>query len=369
MDLPRQNRKPWTRPAALAIAVAAAAVCGCCSSGYGPSPYGPYGGGVPPYYNQPGGFAPQPQPYGGQIAPQPLPGTLPGGTNLGPPSGGVPPLSAPGGGYDFPGGEFDDGFNDGFDDVDDLDAPTYNGGFGTTPTGGTGGASGAPDSGGPYYEERSGFGTTPTGGGDLPPAVDEYSPDAFDLDESPDPNGVDLFEPPPPGTTPNGFQDPLPDDFGSTGPRGRRPGPAARLPYAPARPLLNAAAASSQAAGQVAGQGAGPRRDRAVRPAGAVQPAGVDQTAGPARTVTGVVDHDAATNVWTLTYTMHPDAGDRFGGVLTLIDNGHLAGLEGEQNLIVSVDGRIDPAAGPDALGKPRFRVDSATEKGYYEGR
>ncbi|MFH5804538.1 hypothetical protein [Alienimonas sp. DA493] len=339
------------RSALLALAALAAAICGCHSRYYGPAPYG---GGVPGYYGQPGGYAPPPgaNPYGQpQFAPQPIPGTLPpGGTNLGPPSNGVPALPAPDDNFGFPDGDFDD--------LDD--GPTYDGGFGETPTGGgTGGGSGS-DS--PYYDgDSSGYGQPPTGGGSPVPPIDDY--DTLGVD-SPDPNGVDLFEPPPPGTTPDGFQDPLPEDFGaSVG--GPRPGLAsaapARLPQGAAQPLM----------------GSAPLHDPAVQPAGAAQPApgqpapgqpSAGQAPGPRRTVTGVVSYDPATKVWTLTYSLTPEPSDRFGGALTLIDDGRLAGLENEQNLIVSVDGRLDPAAGPDALGKPRFRVESATEKGYYEG-
>ncbi|QDT15313.1 hypothetical protein [Alienimonas californiensis] len=347
------------RSALLALAATAAAVCGCHSRYYGPSPYG---GNVPGYYGQPGGYAPQ-QPYGQpQFAPQPIPGTLPpGGTNLGAPSNGVPALPAPDPGFSFP----DEG------DFDDVGGPSYNGGFGETPTGGGTGGSGSGGSGSPFYgNDNAGYGQPPTGGGSPVPPIDDY--DTLGVD-SPNPGGVDLFEPPPPGTTPDGFQDPLPEDFG-TSLGGSRPGLAsaapARLPQGNAQPMMAAPTAS-----------AAPLHDPAVQPAGAVQPAPVQpaaaqpapapsaaQPAGPPRTVTGVVSHDAATGVWTLTYSLTPEPSDRFGGALTLIDDGRLAGLESEQNLIVSVNGHLDPAAGPDALGKPRFRVASATEKGYYEG-
>ena len=366
------------RTLALAFAAAAAAVCGCCATPYDQSPYG---GGVPGYYGQPAPYQPQPgaQPYGApqygtpRYVPQPVPGQLPrGGTILGPPSdGGVPALPAPGADDPY-------GFPSDFDNLDDE--PTYDGGFGeydgdgfgNTPTGGA-----PPDSGGPFYDgDNRGFGTTPTGpgsgGGDLPPPVQVY-PDAFD--STPSPGGVqDLDSPPPPGDTPfDGFQDPLPEDISSTGPAdpGRRRGPtvAAPLPPGAARPLLTADQAARQAAARGRGPSA-PQFDPAVRAAGAAQPAGppAARPAGPRRTVTGVVAHDAATNAWTLTYAVRPEPGDRFGGALTLIDDGHLAGWEHERNLIVSVDGRVDPAAGPDATGKPRFRVASATERGYYEG-
>ena len=326
-------RFPARRSLTLAVAIAAAAVCGCCSRGY--APYGA----TPGYYGQPGYGQPQfvPQPgvptYGQpQFTPQPIPGTLPpqGGTILGPPSGGVPALPAPDDGFSFP----DTG------DFEDLGTPD----FGTTPAGGTGGND-------PFYpSETGGYGPTPTGGGDPVPPLEDYDP--LGVDDSPNPGGVQNFEPPPPGDSPfEGFEDPAPGDFNSSTGTGARPGLAAapaRLPNAPARPLLGANA---------------PRHDPSVRPAGAVRAA-----AGPSRTVTGVVDHDAATNAWTLTYSMSPEPTDRFGGALTLLDDGHLAGLEGEKGLIVAVEGRLDPAAGPDALGKPRFRVETATEKGYYEG-
>ena len=80
-----------------------------------------------------------------------------------------------------------------------------------------------------------------------------------------------------------------------------------------------------------------------------------------------MIEHDAAADVWTLTYTLHPKPTDRFGGVLTLADGGRLAGWEGEQGLIVKVSGAVDPSAGTDALGKPKFRVAAAEPLGYHE--
>ncbi|NNJ27370.1 hypothetical protein [Alienimonas chondri] len=353
-SLRRREPGQWNRgrrSVLLAVAAAAAAVSGCCSSAYGPSPYG---GGVPGYYNQPYGASPYgAQPYGQpQFAPQPIPGTIQqqGGTYLGAPSnGGVPALPAPDSGFGFP----DSG------DFDNLGEPTYDGGFGETPTGGSSG----PDSGGPFYDgDNAGYGPPPANGGGTPvPPLDDY--DTLDID-SPNPDGVQDFEPAPPGDSPfEGFQDPAPGDFGSNDPfRENSPGSpspslaaaasaATPLPQTPAQPLL--------------GTNAGGANGRIELRSAAASA----QPAGPSRTVTGVVEHDPATKTWTLTYTMSPDRGDRFGGVLTLLDNGHLAGLEGEKNLIVSVDGRIDPAAGPDALGKPRFRVEAASERGYYEGQ
>ncbi|MEM9703430.1 MAG: hypothetical protein AAF907_13405 [Planctomycetota bacterium] len=322
------------RRASLAVGLTVCAISGCCSAAYGPYPYGtpgyygqPYGGnpyGAPPFGAQPLG---QPQ-----FAPQPIPGTVqPGGTFLGAPSnGGVPALPSPD--SNFPPGDFEE--------LSPSD------GFGDPPLGGS------PDSGSPFYEGGN-YGAPPTGRGSVPPLEDyETNPDAFD---SPDPNGVENFTAPPPGNEPfEGFQDPEPDDFTGSATRPRAGLAATRLPRGPARPLLGSRAA--------------PQFDPFVKPAGAAEPAPTAAADGPIRTVTGVVAHDVATNRWTLTYTMHPKATDRFGGALTLIDNGHLAGLEKEKNLIVSATGRLAQTAAPDALGKPRFAVQSVSERGYYEG-
>ena len=310
---------PRGKAACWLLAAAAAAACGCCSSPYGGygGGYGqPYGGGVPGYYGPPAGgqqFSPQPQ-----YAPQPVPGTVPPGTILGPPSNGggsVPPLSPPSDPYGS-GGGYGDGFGDDFNGEFDTVPPYESGGFGDTPTGG--GTAPPPANGGgdPFYSDGTGgFGNTPTNTDTGVPPLSNYpdSSGGFDGETSPNPagDGFEGFDPPPPGAIPDGFTEPTGEDFG----RNR--------PAAPHAPAALARAATTPLPG-----GPAPTRDPRVRPAAAQARPAEPRPAppGPRREVTGVIEHDAAANVWTLTYTLHPKPTDRFGGVLTLADGGRLAG-------------------------------------------
>lgn len=79
----------------------------------------------------------------------------------------------------------------------------------------------------------------------------------------------------------------------------------------------------------------------------------------------GVVDYDPSARNWHIIFGLPPDPADRFGGSLTLADNGHLA--EFRDNDVVYVEGRVDPAAGRDPLGKPLYRVTIAELIGRYE--
>jgi len=79
----------------------------------------------------------------------------------------------------------------------------------------------------------------------------------------------------------------------------------------------------------------------------------------------GVVDYDPTSRTWHIIYGLTPDPADPYGGSLTLADNGRLA--EFQDNDVVMVEGRPDPAAGRDALNKPVYRVTKAELLGRFE--
>lgn len=79
----------------------------------------------------------------------------------------------------------------------------------------------------------------------------------------------------------------------------------------------------------------------------------------------GVVDYDPASRTWHIIYGLTPDPADPYGGSLTLADNGRLT--EFQDNDVVHVEGRPDPAAGRDPLNKPVYRVTSAELLGRFE--
>lgn len=79
----------------------------------------------------------------------------------------------------------------------------------------------------------------------------------------------------------------------------------------------------------------------------------------------GVIDYDPAQRNWHVIYGLQPDPSDRFGGSLTLADNGHLS--EFQDNDVVLLQGRVDPAAGRDLLNKPLYRVMNAELIGRFE--
>jgi hypothetical protein len=79
----------------------------------------------------------------------------------------------------------------------------------------------------------------------------------------------------------------------------------------------------------------------------------------------GVVDFDPHQNTWNIIYGLTPDSSDKFGGSLILIDDGQLADFK--DNDVVLVEGRLDPRAGQDLLGKPYYRVSRAELLGRFE--
>lgn len=83
------------------------------------------------------------------------------------------------------------------------------------------------------------------------------------------------------------------------------------------------------------------------------------------RWLRGVVDYDPAKKDWQIIYGLSPEASDKFGGSLTLLDEGRLADFQNDD--VVLVEGRIDPDAGRDVLGKPLYRVTRAELIGRFE--
>jgi hypothetical protein len=83
------------------------------------------------------------------------------------------------------------------------------------------------------------------------------------------------------------------------------------------------------------------------------------------RWLRGVVDYDPNGRNWNIIYGLPPDPHDEFGGSLTLADGAELRDLR--NNDVVLVEGRIDPSAGQDVLGKPLYRVTRAELVGRYE--
>ena len=359
----------------LAFAAAAVGAYGCCSS-----PYRPYGG-APQYYNAPGGYQPAPAGaplYNGQ---SPAPYADPYAVPQQPGGFGQPALPAPGGGFDDGGfgnggfgnggsgnGGFDDGFNDGFNDDGFNDD-----GFETYPEPG-----GSFDETGGFYgeEEAPGFGDTPTDP-NLPPDYDRLdtpdAPDAFDgggFETSP---GTRNVPPPPPGQPlPPGYNDPAPGDFGAAD---RPAGPTASAPdpfiTAPVRPAAHTAPVGFGAAPVDGASAETPAAPPATGAATADAAPAADVRMGYDRRgytwLRGMADFDAETRTWQVIYSLNPTPGDRFGGSLTLSDpRGHLAGWESEP-IVVHVRGGLDRGAGPDALGKPRFRVTRAEPVGFYD--
>ena len=73
------------------------------------------------------------------------------------------------------------------------------------------------------------------------------------------------------------------------------------------------------------------------------------------RWLRGVVDYDAQDDTWNIIYSIDPDASDRFGGSITLVNDPLLAGLE--ENDRVLIQGRVDENS-RDRFGKPQYRVD-----------
>lgn len=69
----------------------------------------------------------------------------------------------------------------------------------------------------------------------------------------------------------------------------------------------------------------------------------------------GVVDYDRSDKSWNIIYSMKPDPTDRYGGSMTLIDNGGLGNLR--DGNVVLVTGSVDTDA-LDRFGKPSYRIE-----------
>jgi len=69
----------------------------------------------------------------------------------------------------------------------------------------------------------------------------------------------------------------------------------------------------------------------------------------------GVVDYDPSDKTWNIIYSMKPDSTDRYGGSMTLIDNGGLGNLR--DGNVVLVNGTVDANA-LDRFGKPSYRIE-----------
>jgi hypothetical protein len=83
------------------------------------------------------------------------------------------------------------------------------------------------------------------------------------------------------------------------------------------------------------------------------------------RWLRGVVDYDPVHKDWHIIYGLAPESADKFGGSLTLAENGQLKELQNDD--VVLVEGRPDPQAGRDVLGKPYYRVTRAELLGRFE--
>jgi hypothetical protein len=69
----------------------------------------------------------------------------------------------------------------------------------------------------------------------------------------------------------------------------------------------------------------------------------------------GIVDFDRRDGSWHIIYSQHPDAHDRFGGAIRLVDTPKLSTLHDGD--IVYVEGRID-SDHRDSRGKPQYRIE-----------
>ena len=69
----------------------------------------------------------------------------------------------------------------------------------------------------------------------------------------------------------------------------------------------------------------------------------------------GVAVRDPQGNGWRMQYSDTPAAGDRFGGMLTLVGNEKIDNLQDDET--IRVQGRIDPSQ-TDRYGKPVYRVE-----------
>lgn len=83
------------------------------------------------------------------------------------------------------------------------------------------------------------------------------------------------------------------------------------------------------------------------------------------RWLRGVVDYDPAKKDWQIIYGLTPEASDKYGGSLTLLDEGQLSDFQNDD--VVLVEGQLDPTAGRDVLGKPLYRVTRAELLGRFE--
>ncbi len=83
------------------------------------------------------------------------------------------------------------------------------------------------------------------------------------------------------------------------------------------------------------------------------------------RWLRGVVDFDPVQKTWHIIYGLTPDSADKYSGSLTLADNGQLADFQ--DNDVVMVEGKLDPQAGQDVLGKPYYHVARAELLGRFE--
>ena len=68
----------------------------------------------------------------------------------------------------------------------------------------------------------------------------------------------------------------------------------------------------------------------------------------------GKVDYDAGDNSWHIIYNPRPDAADKLGGGIRLLDDKHLRELHDQD--IVKIEGEVDYDH-PDPSGKPQYRV------------
>jgi hypothetical protein len=325
---PRDEIVSMTRPAwawAAAASIALAAGVGC----YSPAPYQPYYG-QPAYPVAPGTYPAAPgampaAPGGGYVVPGTVPGSLgapsmsPSGPTLAPPlngSGtGTPPTFAPG---STPAGPSVPEYRaPGSDDFE------YNNGrFGPAPDDGFRPPA---DNGSPFYE-----GTAAPRRLDIEQANRRREPPDYLA-------GLDDFE----GSHPSRA------DFG----------PAPRASVRPAgfveRPTPNPDFGFDPITGP----------DPAESNPAEEETLDYDRTGY--RWLRGVVDFDPRRRNWHIIYGLPPDPADRYGGSLTLLDDGHLADLQ--DNDVVFLEGRLDPTAGRDLLGKPLYRVTHAKLLGRFE--
>lgn len=320
------TRASWAWAAAAGVMLVAGVGC------YSPAPYQP-GYGYPSYQTMPGGAYPAAPggayPGGSYVVPG---GAVPG--TLGPSStmpGTGPTLAPPMNGGDAPPATYAPGSTPPgnmvppYEDPNSGDFESGNG-FGAPPDDGfqqpvPGGANGSP-----FYEGTSAPRRLDTGQASSAPKRNDYLAGVDDFELNAGPSIPSNLAGPDRAVRPAGFQEtPTTADFGFD-------------PSATPDPANAQAAASDSGFGHDAANYAWLR---------------------------GVVDYDPQRKNWHIIYGLPPDPNDRFGGSLTLADGGHLS--EFRDSDVVLVQGRIDPVAGQDMLGKPLYRVSKAELIGRFE--